>query len=116
MDELAGLFLNGGDNLGMAMAGGADGDAGGEVHEHVAVHVFDHRAAPALGDQRVIARVRRRHELGVSFEDALGVRSGSSVTSLGSFQSDFDGAVARDFVLDSDAVIISSSLKKMVNG
>ena len=63
VDQFGGLLLNGGDNFGMAMAGGADGDAGGKIEKHVAVNVFDHRAAAALGDQRIIARVGRRHEL-----------------------------------------------------
>ena len=60
VNQFGGLLLDGGDDFGMAMAGGNDGDAGGEIEENVAVHVFYHRAAAALGDQRIIARVGRR--------------------------------------------------------
>ena len=48
VDQLGGLLLNRRDDFGMAMAGGDDGDARGEIQEDVAVHVFDQRAAAAL--------------------------------------------------------------------
>ena len=83
VDQFGGLLLNRGDNFGMAMAGGANRNACGEIEEHVAVDVFDHGAAAALGDQRVIARVGRRHEFRVGFEHALGVRTGQLGDELG---------------------------------
>src|SRR5437764_368026 len=49
----------------MAMAGGADSDAGGEVEEGITVDVFDNSAVSTLGDERVVAGERRGHELGV---------------------------------------------------
>ena len=57
VDQLAGLLLDGGDDFGMAMAGGVDGDAGGEVEELVAVDVFDANAAAAFGHQGIGAGV-----------------------------------------------------------
>ena len=78
-----GLFLNGGDDMGMAVACGADRDARGKVQKHVAVNVFDHCAAPALGYQRVIAGVGRRHEFGVGLEHALGFGPGQSHFQVG---------------------------------
>ena len=59
VDQFGGLPLNRGDHVGMAMSGGNHGDAGGEIDERIAVHVFDERAAPAGGDERVAARIRR---------------------------------------------------------
>ncbi len=71
MDQLGGLLLNGFDYFRMAMAGGADGDAGGEVEEGVAVNVFDYSAMAALSYQRVVACERRRHELGILLDNLL---------------------------------------------
>ena len=68
--QLGGLLLDGGDDFGMAVAGGDDGDAGAEIQEDVAVDVFDERAAAASGHQRIAARVRRREVLPIEFEDA----------------------------------------------
>ena len=60
--QLACLLLNGGDDLGMTVAGRGHGDSGGEIEKLVAIHVLDHDAASALGDQRVGAGVRGRDE------------------------------------------------------
>ena len=76
VDQLAGLLLDGLDDLRMAMAGGGDGDAGGKVEELVAVHVFDPGAAAALGDQRIAARVGGRHPAIVCFDDGACLGSG----------------------------------------
>jgi hypothetical protein len=51
------LVLDSGDDLRVAMPGGGDGDAGGEVEEAVAIDVFDDGSTAALDDQRVDARV-----------------------------------------------------------
>ena len=51
--ELGGLALDRGDDVGVAVAGRVDGDAGGEVEEHVAVDVLDRAAEAAHGDDRV---------------------------------------------------------------
>ena len=45
VDELVGLLLDGLHHLGMGVAGGGDGDAGGEVEEAIAVHVQHFGAA-----------------------------------------------------------------------
>ncbi len=71
VDQLAGLVLDGGDDLGMAVPRRGDGDAGGEIEEEVAVDVLDHRAAAALDDQGINARVGRRHVLLVALEQGL---------------------------------------------
>ena len=76
MDQFGGLLLDGGDHIGMAVAGGGHGDAGGEIEKLVAVDVFDHDAAAALGDQRIRAGVGRRNDTLVVFENALGVGAG----------------------------------------
>ena len=55
VEQLVGLVLDRGDDLRVAVAGGGDGDAGGEVEEQVAVHVLDDAAAAALDDQRIDA-------------------------------------------------------------
>ena len=74
--QLGGLLLNGGDDLGMAVAGGGYGDAGGEVEELVAIHVLDHDAASALGDQRIGAGVGGRDEAVIVGDDAPGIGAG----------------------------------------
>jgi hypothetical protein len=61
VDEFGGLFLDGGDHVGMAVAGRGHGDAGREVVELVAIDVGDDDAAAALGHQRVGAGVGRRN-------------------------------------------------------
>ena len=48
------------------MADGVDGDAGGEIQEAIAVHVFDHGAERATDDQGVEPGIGGRHHLGVS--------------------------------------------------
>ena len=83
VNQFAGLLLDGGDDLGMAVSGGGDGDSGGEVEELIAVHVLDHDAASALGDQWIGAGVGRRNDFGVCFENALGIRAGQSCANLG---------------------------------
>ena len=48
VDELRRLLLNGGHHLGMAVAGGSHGDAGGEIEELVAVDIGDDEAMTTL--------------------------------------------------------------------
>ena len=76
MNQLGGLLLNGGDDFGMAVPRRADGDACGEIQKCIAVNVLDNRATAALGDERIVPRIGRRHEFGVVFHNALGVGSG----------------------------------------
>jgi len=61
VDELGGLLLDGGDHGGVAVARGDHGDAGREIKEQVAIHVFNDGAAAALHHEGINARVRRRH-------------------------------------------------------
>ncbi len=58
MNELLGLVLDGLDHLGMAVTGGDDGDASGEVEEAVAVHIPDLGALAVVHDKGDTARVR----------------------------------------------------------
>ena len=83
VDQFGGLLLDGGDDLGMAVAGGGDGDAGGEIEELVAVDVGDDDAASALGDQRVGAGVGRRNVLASSSRTRRALGPGRAVTILG---------------------------------
>ena len=76
MDQLAGLLTDGGDDLGVAVAGGGDGDAGGKVEEGVAVDVFHTDAAAPLGDHGVGAGVGGGDVLVVLLDDAAGVGAG----------------------------------------
>ncbi len=68
------------------MAGGANGDTGGEVEESVAVDVFDDRAVAALGDQGIVARERRRHEPGVLLDHMRGFGSRELHQQAGQFR------------------------------
>ena len=70
VQQLVGLVLDGGDDLGMAVPRRRDRDAGREIEKEIAVHVLDDRAAAAGTDQRINARVGRRHALGVALAAA----------------------------------------------
>src|SRR5258708_18282450 len=71
----------------MAMAGRGHGDASGKIEEFIAIHIFDHNAAAALGHQRVRARVGRRNVLLIARENPLGVRARNRSLELGASQS-----------------------------
>src|ERR1035437_4820794 len=50
----------------MAVAGGHHGNARGEIEEAVAIHVFHHGALAFARHQRIAARIRWRHHLGIA--------------------------------------------------
>ena len=83
VDQLGGLVLDGFDDFGMTVAGGDDGDAGGEVEELVAVDVVDADAAAAFGDQRIAAGVAGGDEAVIVGDDLLGERTGEGGLQLG---------------------------------
>src|SRR6185437_6945428 len=66
MEEAGGLALYGFDHARVAVAGGDDGDAGGEIEEAIAVGVFDHAAFAALDDEGGRAGVRGRQNARVA--------------------------------------------------
>jgi len=57
VNKLLGLLLDGFDHGRVTVARGADGDAGGEVQEAVAVHVPGFAAAAVVHDEPIIARI-----------------------------------------------------------
>ena len=75
VDQIAGLFADGCDDAGMAVAGGHHGDAGVEIEKTIAVDVLDDGAFAAPGDQRIAARVGRRDRTLVARDHFL--RAGS---------------------------------------
>ena len=76
VEEIGGLVLDGGDDFGMAVTGGANGDAGGEVEKTVTVEVFDDAAAGPSGGQGIVMHVRGGGGLVVSTDggEGLGAR------------------------------------------
>ena len=84
VNQLGGLFLNGGDNFRVAVAGGDHGDARREVEKFVAVRVFHANAAAALGNQWIGAGVAGRNQPLVGFDGGLGFGSGQRTDELGS--------------------------------
>ncbi len=84
VDEIRGLGLDGGDDLGMAVAGGADGDAGGEVEEAIAIDVFDDAAEGALDDEGVLAGVRGGTEAFIAIDELAGAGAGEGRVDRGS--------------------------------
>jgi hypothetical protein len=76
VDQLAGLLFDCCDNLRVTVTGCADCDAGGEVEEAVAVHIFDHRTGGALDDERVVAGVRGRAVSLVALDQRLCLGTG----------------------------------------
>ena len=86
MDELRCLLLDGLHDVGMAMAGGHDGDAGVHVQEAVAVHVFDDGSPAALDDKRIAAGIARRDIAMVFFDHFLGLGAGQLGFDVGKFK------------------------------
>ncbi len=76
VDEPIRLLLDRGAHLRMGMPGRADGDAGGEVEEAVAVDIGDDHARPGLRDERVGARQRRAGDGLVAGDDRARLRAG----------------------------------------
>ncbi len=65
------------------MAGRSHGDAGGEIKELIAVHIFNDDAASTLGDQRIRTCVGRRKVLLIARDDALRVGTRNRSLELG---------------------------------
>src|SRR6266702_3987087 len=77
VDEPGALVLNCPDDLGMTVAGGGDGDAGGEVEILVAIDIFDPGTQPALYRQRIAAGVTGGDELRINLNNYAGERAGN---------------------------------------
>src|SRR2546423_8438571 len=58
------------------MAGAADGNAGGEVQEPIAVNVPDFDTAPMRHHERMLARIRGRYYFGIAGQERPRFRSG----------------------------------------
>jgi len=83
VDQFARLLLNGSNHFRMAMAGRSHSDPSGKVEELIAVHIFDHNAAAAPGNQRIGARVGRRNVFLIARENTSGVRARERGLELG---------------------------------
>ena len=75
MNELLGLLLDRSNDVGMAMACRADGNAGIEVEKSIAVDILHNRAAGALRNQRVWTRVGGRDVPAVALDNPAGFGS-----------------------------------------
>src|SRR5579862_8623797 len=82
VDQFASLFLNGRDDMRMAMAGRNDSDAGRKIKELVSVNVGDNDTAAALGDHWVRAGIRGRNKSVITVKNTLCVRTGQSSLEL----------------------------------
>ena len=85
VNEFGRLLLNRGDNLRMAVSSRADGNPRREIEEIVTVHVFHNSAMTALGHQRIVACIRRRHEFRILLQNPLGIRPGQRCHEPGRF-------------------------------
>jgi hypothetical protein len=113
MDQVGGLFLNRGDDLVVGVAGRADGDAGGEVEETVAVEVFDDAAAGPGGGEGVVVHVGTAGGLVVSADGGEGLGAGGRHLDVGSRTDPFaTGAVVGPSVADGDHVNASLSARR----
>ncbi len=83
VDQFGGLILNRLHDLGVTVAGGVDGDAGGEVEELVAVDVGDANAAARLRDHGIAAGVAGRDEAVIVGNDLLRKRARNRGLQLG---------------------------------
>src|SRR6184192_3018905 len=57
------------------MAGAADGNAGGEIQEPIAIDVPDFDTAPMRHHERVLARIRGRYYFGIAGQECPRFRS-----------------------------------------
>src|SRR5436190_17688477 len=57
------------------MAGAADGNAGGEIQEPIAINVPDFDTAPMRHHERVLARIRGRYYFGIAGQECPRFRS-----------------------------------------
>ena len=85
VNEPARLIGNRLDDGRMRMAGRIHGDTGRAVEEPVAVDVFDDAARRVVDDQRIAARVRRRHHRPIAFDERLRFRAGQRGLDVRSF-------------------------------
>ena len=74
VEELFGLFLDGPDHERMAVAGGANGDPGGEIEKEIAVRITDPEALGRFGHKRIAAGVGRGNELPVHRDECRSPR------------------------------------------
>ncbi len=68
MDQSPALPLDGRHNPGMGVPHVRDCDSCGEIEKPIAVHILDHRPPSTVDDERVDARVGRRHDAVVAFQ------------------------------------------------
>ena len=112
VNQFARLLLNRGDHVRMAMAGRNHGNARGKIEELIAIHVFDHNAAAALGNHRIRTRIRRRNIFFVARENAPGVRARKCSLELGSGGQSFGGHGVLQIVLSSRFQLFSGSIER----
>src|ERR1035441_978302 len=68
----------------MAMTGRGHSNPSGKIEEFIAIHVFDHNPAPALGNHRIRARVGRRNVFLIARENVPSIRARNRSNELGS--------------------------------
>ena len=83
VEESPGLIGDRLHDVRMRVAGGVDGDAGRAIEKEVAVHVLHRRSRRAIDDERVAARVGRRDDPGVAFDERLGFGPGQRGSDVG---------------------------------
>jgi hypothetical protein len=100
--EQARLIRNRFGDLRMGVAKRRNSDAGVEIEERVAVHVFYDGAVAAFHHQRVAARVTGRDIPGVAFEYGFCFRSGQGSPDLGQleFKKSLHGASFHEWILE----------------
>ena len=84
VNQGCGLALDGAHHVRMAVPGGNDGDAGVEVEEGVAVHVFDEHPLSTPHHQGIISQIRRRHELVIQRQELFRLGAGKAGLDVGS--------------------------------
>src|SRR5579872_1862419 len=75
-DQLARLFLDGGDNFRMAMPGGDHGNSRGEIQKLIAVNILHSHSAAARGHQRIRTGVGGRDVFCIARKNFLRFRTG----------------------------------------
>ena len=81
------------------MAGGDDRDAGVEIQEAVAIHVFDDGAFALCGHQRIAAGVGWRYDFLIAFDDGTRARAGDGAGEARKVLTDLFQCVAHGLLL-----------------
>src|SRR5262249_4527032 len=89
VEELASLILDGADDVRMRVSRGGHRYTGRAIEKQISVDILDGRSEPALDNQRIAARVARRHHDAITLDERLRARAGQRHSDIGDTQESY---------------------------